>query len=258
MHGRSRNTVSCFSQNKIPFFSQPRTWNAGLMLFCIFVNMRQVYVVIAFSVLLVSCSSSNSQPPPDTLKQAAPGQDSVVAEQEIALLPFDRIDSHYVRLAAKELSAFYRCHVTLLDARALPKQAYYAPRNRYKADSLISWLAKEAPGKYDRIVGITEKDISTEKDPYEDWGIMGLAYCPGKSCVVSTFRLKKNVTQSKIDERFAKVVLHEAGHTFGLQHCRSGDTTCFMEDADGTIRSVDREKKQLCVSCREKVKSNLR
>jgi archaemetzincin len=40
-------------------------------------------------------------------------------------------------------------------------------------------------------MGLTNKDISEEKGKVFDYGIMGLAYQPGKSCVVSPFRLSK-------------------------------------------------------------------
>lgn len=39
------------------------------------------------------------------------------------------------------------------------------------------------------MIGITQKDISTSKGQYADWGIMGLAYRPGNSCVASYYRL---------------------------------------------------------------------
>ena len=228
-------------------------------------QFRKISFLILIPIILVSCNTSSGQPQvnneknsPDTLtkNKNATSQDSF--PQKIGLLPFDGIDSNYAHLAVKELEVFYNCTVEILPNKPLPRNAYYQPRNRYKADSLINWLAGIYPGKYDRIVGITDKDISTTKDTYDDWGIMGLGFCPGRSCVISTFRLKKNADQEKINVRFVKVVLHETGHTFGLPHCNSGDTTCLMEDAAGTIKSVDREQKRLCKSCCSKIQPYLR
>ena len=61
--------------------------------------------------------------------------------------------------------------------------AWYPARDRYRADSLIRYLGRF--GSADTIlIGLTNKDISTTKGQIRDWGIMGLGYCPGTSCVV--------------------------------------------------------------------------
>lgn len=117
---------------------------------------------------------------------------------------------------------------TLNEPIPLPDNAYYMPRGRYRADSLINFLWTKSSGE-NVIIGLTEKDISTTKGKEPDWGVMGLAYNPGYSCVVSTYRLsKKNVR-----EQLYKLSLHELAHTQGLPHCRR-DSTCYMSDANGT------------------------
>lgn len=89
-----------------------------------------------------------------------------------------------------------------------PEEAYYKPRNRYRADSLIRYLSARI-GKDSVIIGFSKKDISVTKGEFRDWGVMGLGYCPGNACIVSSFRLKKN----NKSEQFYKVALHELGHT---------------------------------------------
>ena len=49
-------------------------------------------------------------------------------------------------------------------------------------------------------------------------------------------------------ERLKKVALHEIGHNLGLEHC-SNNKECMMNDADGTIKQVDREKIWFCKKC---------
>lgn len=50
-----------------------------------------------------------------------------------------------------------------------------------------------------------------------------------------------------MEERLTKVVLHELGHNLGLDHCNKPN--CSMEDAGGTIKTVDRENKEVCPKC---------
>ena len=66
---------------------------------------------------------------------------------------------------------------------------------------------------------------------------------------ISSFRIK---TPDKIlfNDRLVKVALHELGHTMGLPHC-TFSRTCFMEAAEGTVKSVDRETRFLCSNCKK-------
>lgn len=128
----------------------------------------------------------------------------------------------------------------------LPSAAYYEPRGRYRADSLLRTLADS--GSADTvIVGLLNEDISTTKGGHADWGVMGLGYRPGNACVASTFR----VNASKRSAQFYKVVIHELGHTQGLPHCP--EKTCFMRDADGGNPLEDEHR--FCESCSRFLKS---
>lgn len=128
----------------------------------------------------------------------------------------------------------------------LPTSAFYATRNRYRADSLINYLNRR--GNADTVViGLTDKDISGTKGSINDWGIMGLGFQPGNACVISTFRLSK---ERRMDQ-FYKLALHELGHTQGLPHCNK--RTCLMRDAEGG-NHLD-EETGFCESCRSFLKS---
>jgi archaemetzincin len=139
--------------------------------------------------------------------------------------------------------------VTALAAVGLPKAAYYAPRQRYRAEKLLEFLRDSCRATFTKIVGITEVDISTTKGEYYDWGIFGLATIGGAACVVSSFRLKGKASAERFLTRLLGTVTHELGHTFGLLHCPTKG--CVMEDAKGTVKTVDASTGKFCAGCRK-------
>ncbi|MBN1899502.1 MAG: Zn-dependent protease [Spirochaetes bacterium] len=175
----------------------------------------------------------------------------------IALQPLGApLPSAVVETVKKGIKELYQADVVVLPRKDLPAQAYYKPRKRYRAEKLLDYLETIDQKKYTKIVGLTQKDISTTKGKYIDWGILGLGTLGGRACVVSTFRLKRNVTNKKFLERLVKVINHELGHTFGLEHCP--DKGCLMQDAGGTVRTVDREKNNFCERCRKRLQTILK
>lgn len=158
----------------------------------------------------------------------------------IDIQPFSDISKTEREYVLTELKKVYP-YVILKPAIVLPGSAYYSPRNRYRADSLINFLGRSTPEGHVTI-GLTSKDISTNKGTYADWGVMGLGFCPGNACVVSTFRLTKSV---KLMQLF-KVAIHELGHTQGLPHCAV--KSCFMRDAEG--RNPTNEEVEFCPKCK--------
>lgn len=167
---------------------------------------------------------------------------------KIAILYFSSIDKNLKAELTQNINTTYNSTVTEIKGiAALPAAAYYQPRNRYRAPVLLNYLSTYSG--YDKIIGITTKDISTTNKGIYDWGVMGLGTCPGKACVISTFRMR---TSNKLlfNDRFIKVALHELGHTMGLPHC-TFSKTCFMEAAEGTVKSVDRETRYLCSNCKK-------
>ena len=153
-----------------------------------------------------------------------------------------------VSLVVQALQAFYAVEVTTLGRVELPKAASYPKRARYRAEKLLDFLGPRLPKGGSRILGLTSVDISTTKGKIDDWGILGLATLDGAACVLSSFRCKrqaKNAAHARI--RFAKVAVHEIGHTFGLEHCPTRG--CLMEDGGGSVLTTDREY-DLCADSR--------
>lgn len=154
---------------------------------------------------------------------------------------------------SNKITSFYHIPVKTI-MKPLPASAYYAPRGRYRADSLINYLDRVNAGRYRFVAGLTSVDISCTSNGIKDWGVFGLGSLSAKGCITSSFRLKRNASTALLTERIQKVILHEIGHNHGLPHCRTSDP-CFMKDAEGKVSTVDGEPMDVCKKCRRKMKS---
>ena len=171
------------------------------------------------------------------------------ARVTIAIQPLGTVSRRTETAIKTRLEKIYFASVTILPAKPLPKEAFYPPRSRYRANLLLTILAKDQ--KFDMVIGITTADISTTKAPYKDWGVFGLGQLAGRSCVISDFRLHKRGAVTPT-ERLCRVAVHEIGHTLGLDHCPTPH--CTMSDAEGALKTVD-EETGFCALCRRRVKA---
>jgi archaemetzincin len=169
----------------------------------------------------------------------------------VCILPLNPYDRDLQEVVRRGIQHLYGFEVRVLDPEPLPRSAFYPPRNRYRAEKLLDFLDGFAGADKgcQIVIGFTRADISTTKEPHADWGVFGLGTIGGPSCVVSTARLGQNLGQPRLlGMRTVKVVNHELGHALGLDHHPTPG--CLMEDAKGTIRTVDRESGVLCPESR--------
>lgn len=202
--------------------------------------------LLLFIILLTSISCKNS---------------SDSAHKTVLLQPYKGFSSALVDSIKASIGTTYGFRVVIADETALPSTAFVNSKSpRYRADSLLKYQLTIKPDSIDFIVGLTHKDVSTTKkdkngnilqpeSKYADWGIFGLGYRPGKSCIVSTYRLGTSDKKLQIN-RLKKVCNHEIGHNLGLPHCTENDS-CVMRDAAESIKTIDNVKEILCNSCKE-------
>jgi archaemetzincin len=205
--------------------------------------MKRMSVVLLLFICMVShlqIIDSNSVYSLQTVKE----------KKAIALQPFEKIDTTLLISLKGNLQDSLNCQLVLLNQIQLPINAWFAPRERYIADSLLVFLRQQKGSRFTKILGVTNKDISTCKEGNANWGVMGLGYCPGASCVISTYRVKGS--SKSIDhfrDRITRLALHELGHTFGAPHCKERD--CIMRDAEGKM-NLDKAR-VYCNDCRTKI-----
>ncbi len=170
--------------------------------------------------------------------------------------PLGSYDSELLALARQGAEYLYGAHTELLPASKLPRAAYYKPRKRYRAELLLAHLESLLPSdRCDIIVGITSVDISTTKGSVKDWGILGLGSIAGTTGVVSSFRMIRKVDRATQKRRMISTVNHEIGHVLGAPH--GGAPGCLMNDAQGSVKTIDTESGLLCEDSRKLIEAHI-
>lgn len=181
---------------------------------------------------------------------------------EICIQPYSNFDESYLNVVVKVIEEFYNAEVTVLEDKDIPQNTFVNIKGpRYRADLLLKELKSGKPRSSDYILGLTHYDISTTmrdkkgniKSPtstYDDWGVLGLGYRPGPSCVVSTKRME-NPSEYVFIDRLKKVCVHELGHNLGLKHCKTQG--CVMMDSKGQVFMVDLKYLKLCGECKKAI-----
>ena len=196
-------------------------------------NLAKIVFCFTLFSLIFSCEKSKDN--------------AVKNGEEITILiqPFEDVKPKQLTEISENIRKIYP-KIKILEPIDFPKNAFYQPRNRYRADSIIKYLRTKTPNNCVTLA-LTNKDISVTKGKVADFGVMGLGYRPGNACVASSFRLNpKNK-----NEQFYKIAIHELGHTQGLKHCP--DKTCFMRDAEG--KNPTNEEKDFCQNCKKVLRS---
>jgi archaemetzincin len=171
---------------------------------------------------------------------------------QVDIVPVGDVDATVKRQASESLRAVYDCEVTVTDEHPVPAGSYDESRDQYRAEEFID-LAKRVGGRAKNIA-ITPKDLFYHRRNY----VFGLAYLGGSGSVISTYRLHTTsdggFSNRSADEIFAnrvrKEVIHEVGHTLGLEHC--DNNRCVMNFSP-TVREVDLKEESLCGSCQRNV-----
>ena len=167
---------------------------------------------------------------------------------KINIQPLGAVSPVYINQIKKSVKSFYGYDCVVKPKKEITKDMLSRVTKRIDAKKAL-----RSNLSFDNLLIITEKDICYNKNKSNpEWGIFGLGSQPGRTCIVSTFKLKREVSQQKTLERLEKVALHEIGHNLGLNHCEN-NKECMMSAANGTIQQVDNEKVWFCEKCRKQL-----
>jgi len=162
---------------------------------------------------------------------------------KICVVPVGEVAESDLAFARDVVEASFGRETLVCEPLPLQDEYYYPARGQYGANGFLRYVEVNAPRGAYRAVGITARDIFAGDLNF----LFGIGRCPGKCAVVSTYRFGFYcATPERRMVRFAKLLVHETGHTFGLLHCRQ--PPCVMRFADG-YETLDDTRLAMCARC---------
>jgi archaemetzincin len=174
----------------------------------------------------------------------------------LAIAPYNEIDSVTTSMLVSELENFYsNLNAVILPKAVMSDSLLANSKTRYNANKILNYLDLIKPEEVTYILALTTDKIAACGDTIHETGVAGLGNRPGTCSVVSTWSLRRKLTdEMQFTQRLIKACMHEMGHNFGLSHCKNKDKKCLMRDAGGTILTLDQEDVHLCKKCEDLLK----
>lgn len=174
----------------------------------------------------------------------------------IMVTGIDPIPYELMGVACDIVEVRFRAMCLLEEPLSAPDSAYDAERRQYRSDVLLGYLRLLTPDHVEKLVALTELDMYVPGLNF----VFGQAELGGRNAIVSVARLRPEFYGQRADPalflaRVRKEVVHEVGHTYGLDHCP--DPRCVMSFSNSVV-DVDRKSSEFCPRCRQRLDMRLR
>jgi len=185
----------------------------------------------------------------------------------LAFLPVGRFseDEETVLDRTVELARiWFDIDARVIEGRPLPRagwQRFHLGRRQYRTGYFLQNLLPDSmPPDAVCLFAVTMADLYVD----ENWNfVFGAASLRGRGGVYSFVRYFASFRGGQEDDesrglalrRACKVVVHEIGHTFGMEHCIRHE--CLMNGSN-SLEETDRQPLRLCPSCLRKLQWNRR
>ncbi|MBU1570039.1 MAG: archaemetzincin family Zn-dependent metalloprotease [Pseudomonadota bacterium] len=172
---------------------------------------------------------------------------NIYPEHSIVISPIGNFDPEITEPVQNEINRIFGFPALIIPILEDVDFALDSGRNQYHSTSILKQLEKSAPSFAMKVIAITKVDLFIPILTH----VYGEAQLGGKACVVSTYRLKDQISAANpgviFKQRIVKEAVHELGHTFNLRHCK--EHACIMHYCR-TELDVDRKSDQLCRYCK--------
>jgi archaemetzincin len=166
----------------------------------------------------------------------------------ITILSFGLFDRGFLEKISEYVMQEFNGSVVIKEAHVDISEFYDPVRRQYNGDKLLKIVDTINGLGNSKTIGIFNVDLFIPILTF----IFGQAQLGGRSAIASQFRLSNERYGMPADEnlllqRFAKEVIHELGHTFGLIHCHT--PTCVMRSST-YVEDIDQKEVGFCSKCR--------
>ena len=171
---------------------------------------------------------------------------------KITLRPLGNTDNEVTEELAERIKPIFHCPVETKTGFSYLAHAYNIERKQYLSSSLLASLSALPRERDERVVGIADVDLYTLRLNF----IFGEADIVSDTAIVSLYRLRQEFYGLPSDEklfmaRATKEIVHELGHTFGLEHC--SNMKCVMHFSN-SLADTDWKETGFCDKCCPKLR----